>query len=49
MCQIFQLLLETVLKEWKKDDLNEELFNAIKDVMKKNYYNSALKPQKLLK
>ncbi|XP_059475438.1 nardilysin-like isoform X2 [Neocloeon triangulifer] len=45
------LLMETILKEWKnfEENFNEELFVAIKDVIKKSYYNSALKPSKLMK
>ncbi|CAB3380047.1 Hypothetical predicted protein [Cloeon dipterum] len=45
------LFMETILKEWDgfEESFSKDLFDAVKDVVKKSYYNGALKPSKLHK
>lgn len=43
------ILFETVLDEVQKFDVDEDLFSAMKNYLRKGYYNSFIKPSKLCK
>lgn len=45
------LLLQTILEHFKSfsKDLDEDLFKAVREQVKKNYYNNFLKPDKLVR
>ena len=45
------LLLDTILSHIKnfKDNFDQDFFEAVKDQVKKNYYNTFIKPDTLVK
>ena len=43
------LLLDTILSHFDKFKIDNDMFKAVRDQVKKNYYNNFIKPQKLVK